>query len=262
MCATLGVEDAFGPEWAPEGVRAGQDWGETVAADAVWQDGRLRAGRTVALVGAGPVEGRALGACLSRAGAVVAADGGAEALLRAGRVPDAVIGDLDSLSDGHGIPPERVLRLDGQDDTDFEKCMDRIDAPLVLGAGFLGGRADHALAALGALSRGRGAAGNWPPCILVGEADIAFALPPRLRIDLPPGCRVSLFPMAPMAARSTGLEWPLDGLALAPMGRVGTSNRATGPVTLETFQPGLLCLLPPEALDAAVAALATAAGPV
>ena len=214
----------------------------------------------MALVGAGPATGEALSACLTRSRAAVAADGGAAALLAAGHMPDAVIGDLDSLPHGHGVTPARVLRLDGQDDTDFEKCMDRIDAPLVLGAGFLGGRTDHALAALGALARGRGSV-TWPPCILVGGADIAFALPPRIRIDLPPGCRVSLFPMAPMAARSTGLEWPLDGLALAPAGRVGTSNRALGPVEIRTFQPGLLCLLPPAELDAAIAALAPDAVP-
>ena len=172
------------------------------------------------------------------------------------RVPDMVMGDLDSLPAGHGVPADRILELEGQDDTDFEKCMDRIDAPLVLGAGFLGGRVDHALAVLGALGRGRRPDGRaWPPCILVGESDVAFAVPPAFSIDLPPGCRVSLFPLTPLAARSEGLEWPMDGLAFAPMGRVGTSNRATGPVRIETVQPGLLCLLPPAHLDAAIAAL-------
>ena len=267
MFAHLGAERAFAPVCASGRVGAGQHWGETVAAGVVWQGGRLRADGVVALVGAGPTGSEALDACLSRSRAAVAADGGAETLLRVGRPPDAVIGDLDSLPRGLGLPPERVLRLDGQDDTDFEKCMGRIDAPLVLGAGFLGGRMDHALAALGALARGRGAdaradGGAWPPCVLVGEDDIAFAVPERIRIELPPGCRVSLFPMAPSAARSTGLEWPLDGLALAPMGRVGTSNRATGPVEIETVQPGLLCLLPPDRLDAAIAALAPALAPV
>ena len=240
-----------------------------------WRDGRLAAQGPVALVGAGPAAAGEIDACLSRAVAVVAADGGAAALMAAGRVPDAVMGDLDSLPPGHAIPPDRLLRLGGQDDTDFEKCMDRIEAPLVLGAGFLGGRIDHALAALGALARRspwggpdrtglphvRSGLGVWPPCILVGASDLAFAVPRLLQLDLPPGCRVSLFPMAPVAARSAGLEWPLDGLALAPSGRVATSNRATGPVTLETFGPGLLCLLPSRHLDDAAAALAPGAPP-
>ena len=236
--------------------------GETVTATATWQDGRIRADGAVALVGAGPVDATTLAAVLSRTVAAVAADGGAAPLLRQGRVPDAVIGDLDSLPDGAGLPPARVLRVGGQDDTDFEKCMDRIDAPLVLGAGFLGGRIDHALAALGALARGRGAYGRrWPPCILLGARDAAFALPPDLTLDLPAGCRVSLFPMSPLSARSEGLLWPVDGLALAPMGRVGTSNQATGRVRIRPDQPGCLCLIPAGQLDAAIRALAPGAGP-
>ena len=200
----------------------------------------------VALVGAGPPDG--LEAALSRAGRVVAADGGAAASLAAGRVPDAVIGDLDSLDAASraAIPAERIHRMGGQDDTDFEKCLKRIRAPLVLAAGFLGGRADHALAALGALPR-------FPRCVLVGAEDCVRALPEgETRLDLPPGGRVSLFPLVPVTGRSEGLEWPIDGLALSPTGRVGTSNRATGPVRLAMHGPGCLLILPAEALDAMI----------
>ena len=222
--------------------------------------GTVIAEGAVALVGAGPAGSGPLAACLSRAGVVVAADGGAAAALAAGRTPDAVIGDLDSLPPGCAVPPGRIHRVAGQDDTDFEKCMDRIEAPIVLGAGFLGGRADHALAALGALARGRSSRGRpWPPAILVGTEDVVFAVPPRIELPLAPGCRVSLFPMAPLSARSEGLEWPLDGLALAPSGRVATSNRATGPVRIAPDAPGLLCLLPADRLDVVIRALAPGA---
>ena len=86
-----------------------------------------------------------------------------------------------------------------------------------------------------------------------------FAVPPRIELPLAPGCRVSLFPMAPLSARSEGLEWPLDGLALAPSGRVATSNRATGPVRIAPDAPGLLCLLPADRLDVVIRALAPGA---
>ncbi|PRY94697.1 thiamine diphosphokinase [Hasllibacter halocynthiae] len=214
----------------------------------------LTAAEPVALVGAGPPDG--LRAVLSRAGPVVAADGGAAACLAAGRVPDAVIGDLDSL-DGAAraaIPAGRVHRIATQDDTDFEKAMAHVRAPLVLGAGFLGGRVDHALAALGALPRLR-------PCILVGLEDCACALPAgETRLDLPPGTRVSLFPMGPVTGTSEGLEWPIDGLALRPAGRVGTSNRAKGPVRLRMDGAGCLLILPAAALDAMIGARLRAAG--
>ncbi|MGR3540580.1 MAG: thiamine diphosphokinase [Hasllibacter sp.] len=206
----------------------------------------LASGGTVALIGGGPPDG--IAEVLSRAGRLVAADGGAAACLAAGRMPDAVIGDLDSLDAASraAIPAGRVHRIADQDDTDFEKCLHRIDAPLVIAAGFLGGRVDHALAAMGALPR-------FPRCVLVGARDCVRALPAgETRLDLPAGCRVSLFPLAPVTGRSEGLEWPIDGLELAPTGRVGTSNRALGPVRLLMDGPGGLLVLPADRLDAMV----------
>ena len=212
----------------------------------------LSSRRPVALVGAGPVTPEALRACLSRSGAAVAADGGAGALLAAGRVPDAVVGDLDSLSpsDRAGVPRARVHRVAEQDSTDFEKCLTRIEAPLVLATGFLGGRADHALAALSVLARGVG-----PRCVLVSGEDAIAHARSGIALDVARGTRVSLFPMAPVAGRSEGLRWPIEGLAFAPAGRVGTSNEATGPVRLAFEGPGMLVIVPRAALDALVAGL-------
>lgn len=217
----------------------------------------LSSSEPVALVGAGPVPPGALRACLDRAGPVVAADGGAGVLLAGGRVPDAVVGDLDSIAPGDcaAMPPARLHRVAEQDSTDFEKCLARIEAPLVLAAGFLGGRADHALSALSVLARGVG-----PRCVLVSGRDAACHLPPRLALDLAPGTRVSLFPMAPVTGSSEGLRWPIAGIAFAPAGRVGTSNEATGPVRLAMDGPGMLAIVPVRALDALLAGLAAQGG--
>lgn len=192
---------------------------------------------------------------LGRAPVLVAADGGADTALQFGLMPDRVIGDMDSLSDrgARNIPRDRLVRVAEQDNTDFEKCLDRIRAPVVIGLGFLGGRVDHTLAALSCVAR-RGAA-----CLLIGPSDVAFAAPARLRLDLPEGCRLSLYPMAPVTGRSTGLEWPIDGLDFGPMARIGTSNRTTGPVTLDFDGPGMVVLLPYEQRDAAWDALSSSA---
>ena len=212
----------------------------------------FRARGGVTLVGAGPVAREVVLECLSRAPAAVAADGGARALLEAGRAPDAVIGDLDSLEPEARarIPEARVHRIAEQDSTDFEKCLARIDAPFVLAAGFLGGRADHALAALSVLARGVG-----PRCVLVSETDALCHAPARLDLDLPAGTRVSLFPMAPAAGASEGLRWPIEGIAFAPAGRVGTSNEALGPTRLAFDGPGMLVIVPRAHLGALVAGL-------
>lgn len=206
----------------------------------------------VTLLGGGAADTRQLQAALSLAPRLVAADGGANMAVASGLIPDFVIGDYDSVSPDilAAIPTERQMRVPEQETTDFEKCLSRIAAPLILGLGFLGPRSDHTLAAFSALVRYRAT-----PCILIGSADVIFACPDQLSLPLPPGMRLSLFPMLPVTGESCGLRWPIDGLPLTPDGRIGTSNETTGPVTLRLSGPGMLVLLPPEALGAAIAAL-------
>lgn len=211
----------------------------------------LRTTRPVTLVGGGPVLAEDLAWSISRAPCIAAADGGAETLVAAGYVPEAVIGDLDSLSDAAlaKLPKEIVHYVDDQDSTDFEKCLSRITAPFIIGLGFLGGRLDHTMAALSTLARDR------VRCILLGSSDVVFAAPALLRLNLSPGTRVSLFPMGPVGGRSQGLRWPIDGMRFDPGGRIGTSNEATGPVHLEA--EGVIVLLPQSERDVALGAFTT-----
>lgn len=207
----------------------------------------------VTLVGGGNVTASAMNEALTLAPRLVAADGGADRALRLGLRPEAVIGDMDSISPAGraALPPDRLHRIAEQDTTDFEKCLAGIVAPLILAVGFAGPRADHAMAVWNALVRAPAR-----PCIVIGPRDIVFAAPPVLDLPLRPGTRVSLFPMAAVTGESQGLAWPIDGLAFAPDGRVGTSNRATGPVRLALARPGMLVILPRAALRLAAAALA------
>lgn len=207
----------------------------------------------ITLAGGGPFNRRDLSFCLARAPAAVAADGGADRLLRFGIMPEAVIGDLDSLTKGarSEIPLARQYQVAEQESTDFDKALRLVDAPIVLALGFAGARLDHGLAAFNTLV-------SWPErrCILIGPQDIAFAAPLRLALDLRPGEVVSLFPMAEVSGESIGLEWPISGLRFAPDGRIGTSNRAVARrVELAFDAPGMLVILPRRRLDAAIRAL-------
>lgn len=211
----------------------------------------------ITLVGGAEAAPSDLGAALELAPRCVAADSGAALALAAGVLPEAVIGDFDSIrpEDLARIPEARRHRVGEQISTDFEKALGRIAAPLVLGVGFLGGRLDHQLAVLHGLL-----ALPHRRCLLVGAEEIVFLLPRRIELPTAEGDLVSFFPLVPSQASSAGLSWPLDGLVLAPGGRIGTSNRAEGPVTLETAAPGILAILPRRLMRPVAARLATPGG--
>ena len=207
----------------------------------------------VTLLGGGELTARTVSELLTVAPNLVVCDGAAALALELGLTPARVVGDLDSLdaTTRARLDPATLHEIAEQDSTDFDKALRTIEAPLVLGAGFMGRRLDHELACYNALVRHADR-----PCILVGEHDICFHAPGSLRLDLAPGSRVSLFPMAEVAVSTRGLEWELDRLRLAPWGRVGTSNRAkAGPVEIAPEGLGLLVILPRAGLSAAIAAL-------
>lgn len=169
-------------------------------------------------------------------------------------MPDAVIGDFDSLPDDirAKIPAERLHRVAEQDSTDFDKALRHIAAPLVLAVGFTGQRLDHELAVYNALVRNANRR-----AIVVGAYDICFHLGTELRLELPVGSRLSLFPMAELRCASTGLRWATDDIAFSPSGRVGTSNMvAHSPVTLRPGGPGMLVILPRAQIRPVIQALA------
>ncbi len=211
----------------------------------------FRSDAPVTLVGGGPCPAALLRRTQRTAPGLVAADGGARACLRAGLMPDAVIGDFDSLrpEDRAAIPEGRLHPIAEQDTTDFDKALRSIAAPLVLALGFTGARLDHGLAVMNALVR------SPQPCIVIGPRDVAFHLPRPVTLRLRAGDRISLFPMARVTGRSTGLHWPIDGLDLSPDGPIATSNRATGPAAVTPDGPGLIAILPRPRLPAAIAAL-------
>ncbi|WP_439523057.1 thiamine diphosphokinase [Marivita sp.] len=211
----------------------------------------------VLLVGGATGDNTQLLQLLTEVHTVVAADSGADWLRAVGRLPDALIGDLDSVSQETraAMPPGTVYHISEQDSTDFDKALRSIAAPLIIGIGFLGGQVDHLLAAMTVLAR-------YPDraIVLVGDHDVVAHVPPRLHLPLAAGTRVSLYPMRPVEGVSTGLCWPIDGIALSPGTRVSTSNRADGPVSLTVQDSGLLVILPVSERDVVQQALVRADG--
>jgi len=209
----------------------------------------------ITLVGGGEISKATLVACHDYAPHLVAVDSGADVLLEHGLQPDLMVGDFDSVSPETlaKFPVERQHLIKEQDTTDFDKALRSVSAPLILGAGFLGRREDHALAAMFVLQR-------YPEarCILVGETSLVCLLPREIELALEAGTDVSLFPLGEVEVASKGLEWPTDGITFAPDRMIGTSNRATGAVRLAATAPRMLLILDRRCLDSLIEAMRAA----
>lgn len=203
-------------------------------------------------MGGGQASAADLHKALKLAPRCVAADGGAVLALEAGVDLAAVIGDFDSVPAEvlAQVPADRVHHIAEQNSTDFEKALRLVDAPVIVGVGFTGGRLDHQLAALHALARYA-----HRPCVLMGESEIVLLAPPLITLPCKAGDVVSLVPLAPVTGHSTGLCWPIAGLNFAPGGQNGTSNRAEGPVTLTMDAAHMLLILPRALMPPVVAQL-------
>jgi len=206
----------------------------------------------VTLAGGGPFGKAALSRALRFAPVIVGADGGADRLLRLNAVPQAVIGDLDSITPAaRARLADRLFPIAEQETTDFDKALRSIKAPFVLGLGFAGARMDHGLAVLNALVRQPNRR-----CIILGPKDLTFLAPRDLSLKLAVGTRLSLFPMGRVSGHSVGLRWPIDGLRFATDGRIGTSNEVSQPGVQMRFDADkMLVILPLVCLGAVLTGL-------
>lgn len=196
------------------------------------------------LIGNGePAPAEFLKQLAARADFIVAADGGADRALKAGLTPDLIIGDLDSVSARAKkcVPPEKLVFVDNQNNTDLEKALDWLCAHGVNTCtlvGFLGGRWDFSL-------------GNFLSLVPYAKRlELCFAGPGwrfypvqnSRRFACRPGMRVSLIPLKTCRGVSLkGLKYPLTnaGLKLGGTGRT-LSNETTGKTFSVTLQSGFL----------------------
>jgi thiamine pyrophosphokinase len=184
------------------------------------------------IVGGGTVDYQLMRDLAASGAHLVAADGGADEIVKAGLVPEAIIGDFDSISDPDSwLGRTRLIRISEQETTDFEKVLYSVSAPVTVALGMTGKRFDHTLAALDAVAR----YATDRIIILVDEADVAMALTGSFSFEVDARDRVSVHPLKAIKfRRSIGLKYPLDGLRLAPGERTGTSNEAElGPFRIE-----------------------------
>ena len=199
------------------------------------------------LIGAAPTDLAGIELCESE-WPVFAADGGVHMALANHLDPRAVIGDMDSIGALDQLDPAiKLIHQIGQDDTDFEKCLNLINAPLIIGFGFLGARHDHVLAALHTLA----SLVHSRPIILVGQDDVMMRVRGDCQFCLPIDTRLSLWPLGRQNfIQSQGLAWPVDGLTMEIGKQGGTSNRVIATKVKLKAGPGdgYLVILPADCL--------------
>ncbi len=169
---------------------------------------------------------------------IIGADGGGERLLAAGIEPDAVVGDLDSLSAAAQKQfSDRLVRDTGPNSSDLEKAVAwaRAEgADTITVVGWSGGRLDHTLAALALAFEG---------VQLHDDCFRVTAVASSAEITAQPGTLFSLMALPEAVVSVGGARWNLEQEPLA-MGARGMHNEvaAGGHVRVECHTGKLLLL--------------------
>ena len=191
---------------------------------------------------------------LDTADAVVCCDGALQKYLaryQGKRLPEAVVGDMDSLPKAlQERFPDRVVRVSEQDDNDQTKAMRYVleHHPEVTDIHILGAtglREDHTIGNLGLLM-------EYTRLFDLGERRVdivsdygtAFAVTDTCELHLGEGRRLSLFsPDNSLTIWSEGLQWPTDAVVFDAWWKA-TLNRTIAPVvTLRFSHPSMALVM-------------------
>ena len=172
----------------------------------------------IAITGGEGPKSEALKKLAKLADLIVVADSGLVACEEAGIAPDWIVGDMDSLDNPQRLekyPPERVIRhRSDKDFSDTELALSLLwekgcDEVWLAGGG--GGRTDHLLAIRSLFERQK-APDRW---FTDGEEIFRLKEGQTCRAGDAIDGVVSVFPLGagPWQAESSGLKWPLNGVA-------------------------------------------------
>jgi thiamine pyrophosphokinase len=165
---------------------------------------------------------------LKNAGVIICCDGAADKLLAFGMEPQAIIGDLDSISDRTREKYASILVQSGdQESNDLTKavryCVEQ-GYPSVSILGATGLREDHTLGNISLML-------EYAPHIevrIISDYGIFFLVRSGEVIQSEPGEMISIFSIdRRTTVSSTGLKYPLDNLPLSHW-YTASLNEATG----------------------------------
>src|SRR5664279_900634 len=181
---------------------------------------------------------------LKNAKRVVCCDGSASSLVLAGLEPDAIVGDMDSLSEELAIRyADRIFMDESQDTNDLTKvvvwCRENSYRDIVI-VGATGKREDHTLGNISLLTE----YSKDMNVIMVTDTGILRPFLSDAEIESFPGQQVSIFSIDPeMEVTSNGLKYPLTKTKITNWW-FATLNEALGnSFSLEFSGRLIVCLL-------------------
>ena len=169
-------------------------------------------------------------------------------------MPDAVIGDMDSIADSvRQLYADRIVTVSEQDDNDLTKALaylldhfTNIEEITILGA--TGKREDHTVGNLSLLmeyARTRGIDGFSSPSVrMISDYSEAFAILDSCTFFVGQGRRISIFsPDNSLRIKSQGLEWPLDKVVWDNWWKATLNRTVADAVTLTFSHPSLALII-------------------
>jgi thiamine pyrophosphokinase len=165
---------------------------------------------------------------IRNAGRIICCDGSAENLLKAGFEPEAIVGDMDSISEEIAYRySNRIFRDENQDTNDLTKavcwCSERGYKEIVI-VGATGKREDHTIGNISLLAEYI----KDVNVIMVTDTGILQPYLKSTKVSSFPGQQVSIFAIDPETEISSqGLRYPLDRKEIKNWW-VATLNEALG----------------------------------
>lgn len=175
---------------------------------------------------------------------LVAADGASDQLLEIGLIPNAIVGDLDSISHRALSCGAELYKDSSQSTTDCDKllafCATRNFSPLTL-ASLEGDRLDHVLDSLFSIGRSK----VRQDVTVALRRGLAWVVGPEgISRDAEPGQTASLIPLTDcLKVRAEGVRWPLRSADLSPSRLTSISNQVVSNRIEVKLKSGLLLLL-------------------
>lgn len=174
---------------------------------------------------------------------LIAADGAYNRLFSIGIHPQAIVGDMDSVTEKHDSELTKFIEIADQNTNDFEKCMHYVAGlgyKNILIIGFTGGLLEHTVNNISIIIK----FANEFNITVYHQHRYCYYITDDIKLNLEKNEIVSLIPYTSAKSKTSGLNWELNNEELAMGKREGARNIAVSEtVTIELYSGSYLLFI-------------------